>query len=108
MNALKILALGLAAAVVSPVAASAQPWYNYPGQGYFHYAGRQLTGRVVAVNGSSFQLASGRVVFMHQGTVINPVGRPIRPGQRVMVRGRGAGNGNIDANVVNIMSYRGY
>ncbi len=102
MKFVKVLALGLAATVIAPVAASAQPWYRYPGAGYFHYAGRQISGRVVATNGSSFQLASGRVVFMHQGTIINPVGRPIRPGQFVVVRGRGAGNGNVDANVVNI------
>jgi hypothetical protein len=103
MKFAKVLALGLAATALAPVAASAQ-WYAYPGAGYFHYAGRHLVGRVVAVNGSSFQLASGRVVFMHQGTVINPTGRPIRPGQRVSVNGRGAGNGNIDANVVNILA----
>jgi hypothetical protein len=104
MKFAKVLALGLAATALAPVAASAQ-WYAYPGAGYFRYAGRHIVGRVVAVNGSSFQIANGRVVFMHRGTVINPVGRPIRPGQRVSVSGTGAGNGNIDANVVNIIGH---
>ena len=97
MKHAKILALALGAAFVTPLAASAQ-MYGYHNGGY-----RQLVGvQIIAVHGSALTLASGRTVFLHNGTVINPVGRRLHAGEIIDVRGYAVGNGNVNANVINI------
>jgi hypothetical protein len=45
---------------------------------------------------------SYRDVHLHQGTVINPRGATLAPGQRVAVGGVGQPDGSIDANVITI------
>jgi hypothetical protein len=52
------------------------------------------------------QVATGnnayRSVHLHQGTVINPRGASIEPGQRVDVGGIAQSDGSLDANVITI------
>jgi hypothetical protein len=98
MKSIKILALALGAAFVTPLAASAQPMGMY-----FHGPARHIVGRIASVNGGSFQLLNGRTIFLRPGTVITPVGRPLRPGQRVDIHGFGAGNGAVNARYINIL-----
>jgi hypothetical protein len=93
------LAAALATALISPLAASAQPYGG--GMMMHHGNGRSATGRIASVQGSSFTLDNGRTVFLKSGTQIN--GGHIHPGAFVNVQGFGAGNHNINATVVNIM-----
>jgi hypothetical protein len=46
---------------------------------------------------------SYREVHLHQGTVINPRGATIVPGQRVSVGGLGQPDGSLDANVITVV-----
>jgi len=96
---IKILALALGAAVLAPLAASAQPAYPQ----MMHHSRGHVFGRIASVNGGSFTLDNGRTVFLHQGTVINPTGRPLHRGERVDVHGRPAGDGSVNANVIDIL-----
>jgi hypothetical protein len=98
MKAQIALAAALATALISPLAASAQP---YGGMMMHHGNGRSATGRIASVQGSSFTLDNGRTVFLKSGTQIN--GGHIHPGAMVSVSGSGAGNHNINAAVVTIL-----
>jgi len=93
------LAVALAASLVTPLAASAQPYGG--GMMMHHDSHRTATVRIASVQGSSFTLDNGRTVFLKQGTQIN--GGHIHPGAFVNVTGSGAGNHNINAAVVTIM-----
>jgi hypothetical protein len=104
MKRLHTLALALVAAFLPPLAAPAQP----NGMGMMDAGHHGFFGRIASVNGSSFTLEDGRTVFLKQGTVINPTGRRLHAGQRVVVHGYPAGNGSINARVVNIVPRRGY
>ena len=93
-----IAALVLAAAS-APLVGSAQPG-PYPH--HWDHANRSTSGRIAAVSGGSFQLRSGQTVFLHQGTVINPTGITLQPGMMVAVNGSPAGDGNINADEVDV------
>ena len=43
-----------------------------------------------------------RQVHLHQGTIINPRGWTIKPGQTVYVSGRGQPDGSLDADVITV------
>ncbi|MHB8231159.1 MAG: hypothetical protein ACYDG0_10340 [Vulcanimicrobiaceae bacterium] len=43
-----------------------------------------------------------RQVYLHQGTIINPRGWTIKPGQTVYVSGRGQPDGSLDADVITV------
>jgi len=43
-----------------------------------------------------------RAIHLHQGTVINPRGESLQPGQRVDVSGVAQADGSLDANVITI------
>ena len=98
MKRFATLALGVA--LMAPLGVSAQMYQGGPGM---YHGMRHKVGRIASVGGGSFTFDDGQTVFLHHGTVINPTGRPLHPGQRVDVRGSGAGNGAINANVVNIL-----
>jgi hypothetical protein len=46
---------------------------------------------------------SYRDVHLHQGTIINPRGISLVPGERVSVGGRGLPDGSLDANVITVL-----
>jgi hypothetical protein len=46
---------------------------------------------------------SYRDVHLHQGTIINPRGISLAPGQRVNVGGHGLPDGSLDANVITVL-----
>jgi hypothetical protein len=101
------IAAGLlgAALLAAPIAGFAQG-YPYGDRDRPHYDQRdRYTGVIAYVNGGAFKLRNGRTVFLHNGTVINPTGVRLQPGMRVSVFGRPAGDGNINANEVDI-AYR--
>jgi hypothetical protein len=81
---LAVFALALAA----PLAASAQA--------------HPAVGTIASRSGSSFTLNNGEVVFMHPGTVINPTGTDLQPGQTVTVYGHYSGDGTINADTINL------
>jgi hypothetical protein len=95
------LAIALAASLVTPLAASAQPYGG--GMMMHHGDGRSASGRIASVQGSSFTLDNGRTVFLKNGTQIN--GGHLHPGAFVNVSGFGAGNHNINATVVTIIHH---
>lgn len=64
----------------APLAASAQTY----GPGVVQNR-HNIIGRVTAFSGYDLQLNDGRSVRLHRGTVINPTGWSIRPGQRVAI-----------------------
>jgi hypothetical protein len=98
-SALLTLALGLA--VASPISASAQQFYSGHPHGHRH-----VQGRIVAVGSSDFKIDDGQTVFLHHGTVINPTGARLQPGQYVTVDGVPTWNHNVNANVVSIDWHR--
>lgn len=72
----------LAAALGAPLTASAQMYPERYAQTAHH-----ISGRVASFGGYDLQLENGRRVALHRGTVIDPTGWTIRPGQRVAVEG---------------------
>ncbi len=96
-NRILIAALALAAAS-APLAGSAQPYNSY----HWNHGTRSASDRISSVNGSSFTLRDGQTVFLHQGTIINPTGLTLQPGMMVAVNGSPAGNGNINADEVDL------
>ncbi|MBV8151374.1 MAG: hypothetical protein JO101_09450 [Candidatus Eremiobacteraeota bacterium] len=74
-----------------------------PGAGISdRYHATHAYGTIASVQGSSLQLDSGRVIFMHPGTVIAPTGTTLQPGMRIDVLGTPASNDAITANVVTV------
>ena len=94
-------AVGLLAAalLMAPIAVLAQNGYG--GNGYNNVQG-QTSGVISAVNGSALLLQDGRTIFLHNGTVINPSGTRLQPGMQISVTGPSAGDGNVNANQINI------
>ncbi len=81
-----------------PVAASAQDMGYYRSHNGFTHR----PGHIASVNGSSFTLDDGTVIFEHRGTVINPTGIRLHPGQRVYIDGFRDGRGRINADTINV------
>lgn len=112
------LAGAIAAAAIAPLAASAETPDAYggygrhgngPWNGNARYAnGNRLAGEVAAVDGGSLKLRSGRTVFLKDGTVINPRGQSLQPGQRITAFGSSAGDGNLNAQTISIDGNAGY
>lgn len=92
-------ALAVALALGTQTAASAQPYGGY------RHGQRTTTGTIASVNGTNVTLRDGRQVFLKQGTVINPTGTRLQPGQRISVAGNPGGNGAINATLVTIGGY---
>src|SRR5471032_1643605 len=85
-----------AAALISPVLASAQDYTSYNGD-----ANQQIQGTVAAINGAwnlTVHDANGYAdsVELHQGTIINPTGLTLEPGMNVTIDGYADGP-NFDA-----------
>jgi hypothetical protein len=63
-------------------------------------------GRVSYFKRFEMQIQTGpnayRSIHLHQGTVINPTGRSIEPGQRVHVDGAAQSDGSLAANTITI------
>jgi len=68
----------------------------------------QYNGVISSVNGGTIALQNGPTVFLHNGTVINPGGTRLEPGMRISISGSPAGNGNINANQVDVVNLNGY
>jgi multidrug efflux pump subunit AcrA (membrane-fusion protein) len=66
------------------------------------YGDRQFGGTISSVNRGDLTLQDGRTVFLHNGTVISPSGTQLQSGMRIWVTGASAGNGNVNANEVNV------
>lgn len=94
-----LIAALILAAASAPLAGSAQPG---PYSHHWQRQSRSTTGRIASVNGGSFRLRDGQTVFMHQGTIINPTGMTLQPGMMVAVNGSPAGDGNINADEVDV------
>ncbi len=95
------LAAALAAPLAAaPLAASAQ-MYAAPGMGMTRDR-HHLQGRVASFSGYNLQLDGGQRVQLHQGTVINPTGWSIQPGQRVAITGSWV-RGRFQADRINVL-----
>jgi hypothetical protein len=97
--------LALAAALSAPLAttpltASAQ-MYGGANAGMMQDR-HHVMGRVASFSGYDLRLDNGRRVQLHQGTVINPTGWSIRPGQRVSVTGSWV-QGRFQADRINVV-----
>lgn len=92
----------------APLAASAQMYGGGQSMGMQDH--HHVMGRVASFSGYDLRLDDGRRVQLHQGTVINPTGWTIRPGQRVAVTGSWV-QGRFQADRINVMrrggGYRG-
>jgi len=67
------------------------------------YHGTFAAGTIASIQGSSLQLDTGRVVFLHRGTVIAPTGTTLAAGMRIRVLGSPSANGDaIDANAIQV------
>jgi hypothetical protein len=64
----------------------------------------QFSGRISSVKGGAVTLENGRTIFLEDGTVINPTGIRLQPGMRISVTGAPAGNGNINADQIDIVN----
>ncbi len=69
----------------------------------------QASGDVTYFRRYEMQVRTGRdsyrEVHLHQGTVINPRGASLQPGQRVEVGGDAQYDGSLNANVITIVGY---
>lgn len=97
------LAAGLLAAALltMPLAAFAQR-DRYNGSGVYNGNNGQTTGVIASVNGGALKMQDGRTIFLHNGTVINPSGTRLQSGMRISVTGPSAGDGNVNANQINV------
>ncbi len=102
MKRMIITLLGLAA-FVAPMTASAEQIYGN-GNGY----GDAASGVIDSVNGGAVTLQNGQTVFLKDGTQIGPSGQRLQAGERIRVRGYDAGNGNINAQAIQILGDGGY
>jgi len=64
--------------------------------------GNGTVGVVDSFNAFDLQLRNGTHVRLHQGTVINPTGTTIQPGERVSVRGHFDSNGTLEADRIDV------
>ncbi len=85
-----------------PVAASADTFPD-----------RHASGLIWWVDRGAITLQNHRTVFLKHGTQIEPRGARLAPGQRIVVQGEDAANGNLDASAIRIlgripMTARGY
>jgi hypothetical protein len=86
------LALGAACATAQPAAAQTQdlPAYAHAGDATIHGVVRSIDGKYnITVRDTKGYLDS---VTLHDGTVINPTGLTLAPGQTVTIVGRADGN----------------
>ena len=93
--------LALGAAVIAPSFAAAQPVIII--NGYPHHFRERAKGWIAAVDKTTITLRNGRHIFLQQGTVINPTGRPLRVGQYIDVFGPPGGEGAINAREIDIL-----
>ena len=98
----------LATIAATPLAVSAQP-YPYGGYGttYGYGYGARASGVIASVNGGAITLRNGRTIFLKNGTQIAPSGQGLAAGERISVRGYDAGNGNVNAQSIDILGYGG-
>jgi Ni/Co efflux regulator RcnB len=77
---------------------------NYYGNGGYNQAGRrgEITGVVSSFSPFNLYLDRGTHVELHQGTVINPTGLNLNPGERVTVYGNWNGDGSFNADTINL------
>ena len=92
-------ALAAALAFGTPAIVSAQQF------GAYRDGNRGATGTIASVNGTNVTLRDGRQIFLKAGTVIEPTGAKLQPGQRISVRGNPGGNGAINATLVSVGGY---
>jgi hypothetical protein len=92
LAALPVVSIG--SLVALPSVASAQ---DMGGMGMHHHGFTRRPGNIASFNGSSFTLDDGTTIFLHQGTVILPTGRPLHAGQHVFIDGFRDGRGRINA-----------
>ena len=96
-----VAAFALAAAVTLPSLVSAQQIWTV--NGYRHHYPRQARGIIAVIDKTDVTLRNGRHVFLHNGTIINPTGKPLRVGQLIEVFGPPGGNGAINAREIDIL-----
>jgi hypothetical protein len=93
--------LALGAAVVVPSLANAQEVIIV--NGYRHHFHERAKGVIAAIDKTTITLRNGRHIFLQNGTVINPTGRPLRVGQLIDVFGPPGGEGAINAREIDII-----
>ncbi|MEA2690498.1 MAG: hypothetical protein QOJ39_3061 [Candidatus Eremiobacteraeota bacterium] len=83
--------------------------YNNGGynNGYGNRGG-QLTGTVSSFSPYNLYLNNNVHVTLHDGTVINPTGTNLTPGQRVRIIGTRNGDGTFSANEIDVVGTGGY
>ncbi len=102
--ALLVTALGAGA----PAIASAQTYSGYQ-PGYHNGHGHRVaSGQIVNVNKTNITLQGGQQIFLKNGTVINPTGARLQPGQFISVRGTRGGDGAINATIIDVGGNRRY
>jgi hypothetical protein len=89
------LAVGIA--VVAPSLTGAQ---TYSVNGYTHHYPQRIKGYIAQIDKTTLTMRNGRHVFLQQGTVINPTGRPLHVGDYIDVFGPPGGEGAINARAI--------
>lgn len=84
--------------------------YNGGYNGGYNQAGRsgQISGVVSSFSPYNLYLDRGTHVELHNGTVINPTGLNLSPGERVTVYGYWNGDGTFRADTINLDGNRRY
>ena len=77
-------------------------------KGAFGWNDNEAIGTVTYFRGFEMQvrmqLDRYREIHLHRGTVINPRGWTLAPGQTVDVRGRGQSDGSLDADMITVQN----
>jgi hypothetical protein len=94
-------ALILGAAVIAPSVASADQIIIV--NGYRHHFPERAKGVIANIDKTVVTLRNGRHIFLKDGTIINPTGRPLRVGQLIDVFGPPGGEGSINAREIDIL-----
>ena len=93
--------LALGAAVIAPTISSAQQVIIV--NGYPHHYRERAKGYIASIDKTVVTLRNGRHIFLQNGTVITPTGRPLRVGQYIDVFGPPGGEGSINAYEIDIL-----
>jgi hypothetical protein len=94
--------LALGVAVTAPSLASAQTTVIIV-NGYQHHYQLRAQGWIAAIDKTTLTMRNGRHIFLQNGTVINPTGRPLRVGQYIDIFGPPGGEGSINAREIDIL-----
>lgn len=95
-------ALVLTVLIAAPSLVAADPYQSNVNTYNNNGNSQSVTGTIQSVQGSSLTLVGGRVIFLHQGTIIRPTGLRLQAGMDVSITGVRSGHQRFNADEVDV------